>query len=184
MYSVPDKIYQEAGEKMIKSLPARGGEKETVSQTIEEIYERHADMVYSVSFSYMINAEDTKDIVSEIFLKLLQKRIKFNDAEHEKAWLLRTTINLCKDYLKSSRRKNANIDDYKHLESGNPFQIDETYKIVMELPDKYKSVIYLHYYEGYTSKEIGKILRKPQSTVLYHLREARKLLKGVLENEK
>jgi RNA polymerase sigma-70 factor (ECF subfamily) len=169
---------------MIKSLPARGGETETVSQSIEEIYERHADMVYSVSFSYMKNTEDTKDIVSEIFLKLLQKKINFNDVEHEKAWLLRATINLCKDTLKHWRRKNENIDEYENLEGENPFYTDETYKLVMELPERYKAVIYLHYYEGYTSAEIGKILKKPQATILSHLREARKLLKGVLENEK
>lgn len=169
---------------MIKSLSARDGKKEKSSQNIEEIYERHADMVYSVSFSYLKNAEDTKDIVSEIFLKLLQKRVNFHDAEHEKAWLLRTTINLCKDYLKHWRRKNENIDDYANLESENPFYIDETYKAVMELPERYKAVIYLHYYEGYTTKEISKILKKPQSTILSHLREARKQLKGVLEDEK
>lgn len=169
---------------MIKSLLARDGEKEDVSQSIEEIYERHADMVYSVSFSYLKNAEDTKDVVSDVFLKLLQKEIKFNDSEHQKAWLLRTAINLCKDYLKHSRRKNENIDDYGNLESGDSVEGDETYEIVMNLPERYKAVIYLHYYEGYTSKEISKILKKPQSTILSHLREARKLLKGVLENEK
>jgi RNA polymerase sigma-70 factor (ECF subfamily) len=169
---------------MLKSLMLQGGEKEKVAQNIAEIYERYADMVYSVSFSYLKNAEDTKDAVSEIFLKLLQKKIKFNDAEHEKAWLLRTTVNLCKDWLKHSRRKNISIDDCGNLENENPFQADETYKIVMELPERYKAAIYLHYYEGYTSEEIGRILKKPQSTVLYHLREARKLLKGVLENEK
>jgi RNA polymerase sigma-70 factor (ECF subfamily) len=169
---------------MTKSLPERGGGEVSASQSIEEIYMRHADMVYSVSFSYMKNTEDTKDIVSEIFLKLLQKKIRFNDAEHEKAWLLRTAVNLCKDSLKNWRRKNENIDDYENLSGANPFDADETYKIVMELPERYKAVIYLHYYEGYTSKEIGKMLKKPQSTILSHLREARKLLKEVLENEK
>lgn len=178
---------------MIKSLPAHGGEIKMssqisqisqISKSIEEIYERHADMVYSVSFSYMKNTEDTKDIVSEIFLKLIQKRIYFNDAEHEKAWLLRTTVNLCKDWLKNLRRRNKNIDDYESLESGDPFQTDETYKLVMNLPERYKAVVYLHYYEGYKTEEIGRILKKPQSTVLSQLREARKILKGVLENEK
>jgi len=173
---------------MIKSLPARGGEIENMasrkSRSIEEIYERHADMVYSVSFSYLKNTEDTKDIVSEIFLKLLEKNINFNDSEHEKAWLLRTTINLCKDYLKHWRRRNENIDDHENLEGGDPFKTDETYKLVLELPERYKAVVYLHYYEGYKTEEIGKILKKPQSTILSQLREARKLLKGVLENEK
>jgi RNA polymerase sigma-70 factor (ECF subfamily) len=171
---------------MVKSLAARGDEdeKSKVSQNIEELYERHYDMIFRVSFSYLKNTEDTKDIVSEIFLKLLQNKINFKDAEHEKAYLLRMTINLCKNYLKHWRRKNENIDDYANLEGENPFQEDETLKIILELPEKYKYVIHLYYYEGYTSEEIAKLLKKPHSTIRYHLQEARKLLKGVLENEK
>ena len=155
------------------------------SFNISEIYERRADMVYSVSFSYLKNAEDTKDIVSEIFLKLLQKKIAFNDPEHEKAWLLRTAINLCKDHLKKhSRRKNVSLDDYTNLAGKDDPEAGETYNLVMALPERYKAVIYLHYYEGYKTEEIGRILKKPQSTVLSQLREARKLLKGVIENER
>jgi len=174
---------------MIKSLSARDEEKEVQdmerpSQNIEELYERHKKMVYRVSFSYLKNTEDTKDAVSEIFLKLIQTKINFQNTEHEKAWLLRTTINFCKDFLKNWRRKNVNIDDYANIESENSFQDDEVLKAIMELPDKYKYVVHLHYYEGYSSEEISKILKKPRSTILYHLQEARKILKGVLENEK
>ena len=173
---------------MIKSLPARGEEAEVQnmampSQNIEELYKRHYKMVYRVCYSYLKNADDTKDAVSEIFLKLIQAKITFKTAEHEKAWLLRTTINYCKDFLKSWRRKNVNIDDYTYIEGANPFKNNEILRTVMELPDKYKYVIHLHYYEGYTTEEISKILKKPRSTILYHLQEARKILKGVLENE-
>jgi RNA polymerase sigma-70 factor (ECF subfamily) len=171
---------------MVKSITARGDEdkKEKVSRNIEDMYERYYDMLYRVSFSYLKNTEDTKDLVSEIFLKLLQKKIHFQSAEHEKAWLLRTMINLCKDFLKNWRRKNENIDDYINLEGANPFQVNETVKTIMELPERYRDVIYLYYYEGYASEEIAKILSKPHPTVRYHLQEARKYLKGVLENEK
>ncbi|MCL2518230.1 MAG: sigma-70 family RNA polymerase sigma factor [Oscillospiraceae bacterium] len=168
---------------MTNTLPARGGE-EIISKNIEDIYNRNYDMIYRVGFSYLKNAEDTKDVVSEIFLKLLQKNINFESAEYEKAWLLRTTINLCKDFLKNWRRKNVNIDDYTNLEGDDPFQQDETLKVILNLPDKYKNVIYLYYYEGYNSEEIAKMLKKPHSTIRYHLQEARKLLKGVLEDEK
>jgi len=174
---------------MIKSLSARDEEigvqvMEKPAQNIEELYNRHNKMVYRVSFSYLKNTEDTKDAVSEIFLKLMQKKFTFQTAEHEKAWLLRTSINYCKNYLKNWQRKNVNIDDYANIESENPFKDDEVLKAVMELPDKYKYVLHLHYYEGYTSEEISKILKKPHSTIRYHLQEARKILKGVLENEK
>jgi len=171
---------------MIKSLPARSEEnteKENLSQNIEEIYNRHVNMIYQVSYSYMKNTADTEDIVEDVFVNLLKAKIVFKSAEHEKAWLLRTAINLCKNALKNSRRKNANIDDYENLPSKNLFKESETFRIVMDLPDKYKEVIYLHYYEGYTSAEMAKILKKNQSTIRNHLQEARKILKEVLENE-
>ncbi|MCL2774974.1 MAG: RNA polymerase sigma factor [Oscillospiraceae bacterium] len=174
-------MIEEAIKHTVKSFPARDEEK--VSQSIEEIYERHVSMIYRVSFSYMKNKADTDDIVSEVFLKLLKTDANFQNAEHEKAWLLRTAINLCKDSLKHWRRKNENIDDYANLHSETPFQTNETLQAVMKLPERYKDVIYLYYYEGYTSEEAAKILKKPHSTIRNHLHEARKLLKGVLENE-
>ena len=174
---------------MINSLSARGEEAtaeymDIPAKSIEELYNRYKKMVYRVSFSYLKNTEDAKDAVSDIFLKLMQKSVVFKTAEHEKAWLLRTTVNLCKDILKNWRRKNVSIDDYTNIEGENPFKDDETLNAVMSLPDKYKYAVYLHYYEGYTTEEISKILKKPHSTVRYHLQEARKILKGILENEK
>ena len=180
-------ISKRGGIRMIKSLSARDKEgvhsMEKPSQNIEELYKQHSKMVYRVSFSYLKNAEDTKDAVSEIFLKLIQTKMTFQTAEHEKAWLLRTTINFCKNFLKNWRRKNVNIDDYANIKGENSFNDNEILKAIMELPDKYKYVIHLHYYEGYTSEEISKILKKPYPTIRYHLQEARKILKGVLENE-
>lgn len=172
----------------MESLSARGEERKVLdmerpSQNIEETYNRYYDMVYRVSFSYLKNTEETKDAVSEIFLKLLRAKMNFKNADHEKAWLLRTTINQCKDFFKNWRRRNVNIDDYVNLAGENPFEDDETLKAVMELPEKYKYVIHLYYYEGYTSEEIAGMLKKTHSTVRYHLQEARKLLKGVLEHE-
>ena len=168
---------------MTKTFSISKDEEVSFSQNIGEIYERTVSMIYRVVFSYMKNAPDTDDIVSEVFLRLLKTKICFQNTEHEKAWLLRTAINLCKDNLKHWRRKNENIDDYENLESKNPFEIDETLKIVMNLPERYKDAIYLYYYEGYSTEETARILKKPQSTVRNHLHEARKLLKEVLENE-
>ncbi len=165
---------------MIKPLPARS---KGASLNVEEIYRRHFDMVYRIGFSYMKNPSDTEDAAADVFAKLMKKSVAFQNAEHEKAWLIRTTINTCKDYLKHWWRSCADIDDYKNLQSDDPFHIDETLKAVMELPTRYKDVIYLYYYEGYTSEEVAVILRKPHSTIRSHLSEARNRLKGVLENE-
>jgi RNA polymerase sigma-70 factor (ECF subfamily) len=163
-----------------ESLPARGEDK---ILSIDEIYQKYANMLYWVSFSYMKNAADAEDIVADVFVKLIKKAVKFKNAEHEKAWLIRTTINLCKDNLKHWRRECADIEDFENLNSENNFAENETFTAVIELPARYKDVVYLHYYEGYSVQEIAKILKKPQSTVKVHLHKARKLLKGVLENE-
>ena len=166
---------------MINPLPARG--KEASSKSVEEIYRRHFDMVYRVSFSYLKNQSDTEDATADVFAKLMQKSIAFQNAEHEKAWLIRTTINVCKNYLNHWWHNRADIDDYENLQSDDSFHNDETLRIVMDLPARYKDVIYLYYYEGYTSQEVAEILKKPHSTIRNHLREARNKLRGVLENE-
>lgn len=160
---------------MITELPA---------SCFEEVYERHVDMLYRVCFSYMKNREDTEDVVADVFLKLLSKGKHFESAEHEKAWLLRTAVNQCKDRLKHWWNKRENIDDYQWLEHDDSPVGSETLKAILDLPERYKAAIYLYYYEGYSSLEIGEMLRKPQSTVLNHLSEGRKHLKGVLEDEK
>jgi len=170
------------GCEMIKPLPARG--RGASPLIIEEIYRRHFDMVYRISFSYLKNSSDAEDSTSDVFAKLMQKNVTFQNAEHEKAWLIRTAINICKNYLNHWWRSRADINGYENLPSDDSFRIDETLQIVMELPVRYKDVIYLYYYEGYTSEEIAEILQKPHSTIRNHLREARIKLRGVLENEK
>ena len=166
---------------MIKFLQARG--KNNRASAFEEAYERRFDMVYRVCFSYMKNKADTEDMVSQVFEKLLKNGLAFRDTEHEKAWLLRTAINQCYDYLKSWRRRIENIDDYENLQAENAFPDNYILTVVLELPERYKDVIYLYYYEGYSTAEVAIILDRPQSTVRSHMREARILLKGVLEDE-
>ena len=152
-------------------------------ESFEMTYERHIDMLYRVCFAYMKNAPETEDVVADAFVKLLESGKSFQSAEHEKAWLLRTSINLCKDRLKHWWRKRESIDDYESLSSEDRLPDDDVLRAVMGLHERYKAAIYLYYYEGYSSAEIAEMLKKPQSTILNHLSEARKLLRGVLENE-
>ena len=159
---------------MVKSLLRTDSE-------IAEIYKRNVNAVYWVCFNYMKNRPDTDDAVSDTFVKMLTSSPAFESEEHEKAWLIRTASNVCKNYLKHWKRRLENIEDYaESLEAENGFEIDETLDTVLRLPDKYKTAIYLHYYEGYTSAQISKILQKPPSTIRYYLHEARKLLKKEL----
>ena len=144
---------------------------------IAEIYERHRLTVYRVCFTYMKNPMDTEDAVKETFYRLISNNPRLESVEHEKAWLIRTATNICKDELKHWWRKHENIDDHLELQTEETIKVDDVFRTVMELPDKYKTVIYLYYYEGYDSAEIAGILKKPKSTIRNHLHEARNLLK-------
>jgi len=146
---------------------------------IAEIYDRHKDMVYRICYAYMKNSADTEDIIQEAFVRMIKAGVDFENAEHEKAWLIRTATNLCKNNLRHWWRKRENIEDHTNLQA-REFEINDTFKVVMTLPDKYKSVVYLYYYEGYDSVEISKILGKPQSTIRYFLSNARKILREKL----
>ena len=144
---------------------------------IVEIYERHIKTIYRVCFTYMKNPVDTEDAVQETFYKLIKYSAAFESGEHEKAWLIRTASNICKNTLRHWWQKREDYDNYDNLQVGEGFQIDYTFEVVMGLPDKYKTVVYLYYYEGYNSVDISNILKKPQSTIRNYLHEARGILK-------
>ena len=146
---------------------------------ITEIYERHVQTVWRVCYAYMKNTAETEDAVQDTFLRLMDANPSFESAEHEKAWLIRTASNVCKNHLKRKWRKRENLDSAENT-VGEMMQTNEVLDAVLALPDKYKTVVYLYYYEGYAGKEIGTILKKPASTVRNLLRDARKQLKEKL----
>ena len=150
---------------------------------IAEIYTRHSKTVYRVCFAYMKNPADTEDAVQDTFVRLIKAGPKFESEEHEKAWIIRTATNVCKNVLRHWWRRRENIEDFHNLESQEKIDTDDTFRVVMELPDKYKTVVYLYYYEGYTGTEIAEILQKPQSTVRNHLHEARAILRERLGDD-
>lgn len=141
-----------------------------------EIYNRHVDTVYRVCFSFMKNAADTEDMVQETFLKLISCKKKFTSKEHEKAWLIVTASNTCKDELRRFRRRLQYISDCLKAESGEQTGEEGISELIWSLPPKYKEVVYLHYYEGYQTSEIAGMLHCPASTVRNRLSRARKLL--------
>lgn len=163
----------------------KGGNKEmeiTSSGTNDAVIKaltKYADMVRKISFMYLRRQADVEDIFQEVFLKLLLHTDPFENEEHEKAWLCRVTINQCKDLHKSFYRKNVCcIDDVNPVfEDKNE---NELMGEVLSLPPKYKDVIYLFYYEGYTATEISKILEKKENTIYSRLHRARVILKNKL----
>lgn len=149
---------------------------------IAALYERHVNTVYRVCFAYMKNHADTEDMVQAAFVKLINRKISFESEEHEKAWLIRTASNICIDSLRSPWRRRESLEDHTWRTGEEMPDTDEVFQAVMDLPHKYKSVVYMHYYEGYTSVEIARMLKKPPSTIRNYLHEARKLLKTRLED--
>ena len=150
---------------------------------ITALYERHVDRVYRLCFTYMKNRADTEDAVQTTFLKLLRQPRTFESPEHEKAWLLVTAANTCRDALRRSERRNEPLEDWESHLIAPETPHREVLDAVLALPEQYGVLVYLTYYEGYTSGELAEMLQKPASTIRNQLREARKRLKITLGEE-
>lgn len=144
---------------------------------IAEIYNRQVDTVYRICFSFMKNTHDTEDLVQETFLRLLSSGVIFQSLEHEKAWLIVTASNLCKDTLKKWWRKTEDITDPSLGLQQPPFEINGVLEAILELPKDQKTVVYMYYYEGYSTADIARYLGCPHATVRSRLSRARKTLK-------
>lgn len=142
---------------------------------ITEIYNRHVDTVYRVCFSFLKNRAETEDMVQETFLRLIRCGKRFENERHEKAWLIVTASNLCKDTLKNWWRKHEDIEDFLHLESGTPME-NPVLDAILQLPEDYKDAVYLYYYEGYTTAEIATHCRCAEGTIRSRLSRAKKQL--------
>lgn len=144
-----------------------------------EVYERNMDMVYRLCFVLLKNTADADDAVQSVFLKLFKHKKTFYEREHEKAWLIVTTKNTCKDVLKSWwRSRRVDIDA---LPEKTHWDHDEQQRDILEkllrLPEKYRTVLYLYYVEDYSVKEIAKLLDRKESTLQTQLSKGRSRLK-------
>ena len=146
--------------------------------------DRYADLVRRVCMIHLKNHADTEDIFQTVFLKYVTGTTEFESEEHEKAWFIRVTINACKDLLRSFfRSRTVSLDDLLEQPDQVPEDHREVLEAVLALPDKYRDVVYLHYYEGYTAPEIGTILLKNPNTVYTLLTRARDELRKMLGGE-
>lgn len=142
---------------------------------LEAVYERRFDMVYRVCFLYLRNKSDTEDAVSSVFVKLLEQERAFDSEEHEKAWLIVAARNVCKNELRRKRRGHLPIESAEGIAAETV--VDETLPVLLSLPETYKTALYLYYYEGYTSAQTARVMRKNESTVRTYLAKGRALLK-------
>lgn len=146
-------------------------------EIIEKTVEKYSPSMLRAAFSVLRNTHDAEDAVQEAFVKLVRLKPSFNDESHEKAWLLRVTINNAKNIRRSFSRQGTSLDE------NLPFTYTENTDVlneVLSLPEKYRVVIHLYYYEGYSIKEIAEILNKPASTVGTLLSRGRNMLKTFL----
>ncbi len=136
------------------------------NEEIAAIYRRNIQTVFRVCALYFHgNSHDAEDAVQTTFLRLMKDTTRFASAEHEKAWLIVTAGNVCKNILKSGWRRHVDMDDAALQRATAPIVTDELFQSVMALPDQYKTAVYMHYYEGYSVREIANCLGKTEPTV-------------------
>jgi len=146
-----------------------------------EIVKRQENRLFRAAIAIMGSKADAEDVVQDVFVKLFEKQPYFESQEHETAWLLRVAINLCRSRLRSHWWKTT-----VPLLETYPARTDEQHGImesVLSLPLKYREVIHLYYYEGYSTKEIADLTAQQESAVRQQLTRARQKLKEFLEDE-
>jgi RNA polymerase sigma-70 factor (ECF subfamily) len=150
-------------------------------EDFEVFVTKHENRLYRTALAITRNISDAEDVVQEVFLRVYEKAPEFESEEHAKAWLIRVAINLCNSRLRSPWRKRTEplLDSYPATE---PEQ-HELLEQILALPPKYRTVIHLFYYEGYSIKDISGLTGQKESTVRSHLTRARQKLKSVLEED-
>lgn len=147
-------------------------------QEVNGAIDRYANMVRRLCMIHLKNEADTEDIFQTVFLKYTLRSKPFESEEHEKAWILRVTINACKDLLKSFfRSRTEPMEKIMEWAAELPEDYQGVLEAVLSLPQNYREVVYLHYYEDYTAPQIGRILGKNVNTVYTLLSRAKQMLR-------
>ena len=151
----------------------------------ETAYTNYADAMYRIALSHMSRREDAEDVVHDVFIKYMQASPSFADDDHERAWLIRVTVNRCRDLLRRRTiRRYVGFDEIEEIPAE-----EETYEgqgvvsMISTLPEKYRSVMVLHYLEGYSVEECANILGLSASGIKMRLSRGREMLKIQIEKE-
>ncbi len=152
-----------------------------VNNDLDSLFVTYGDMIYRLALVRTRSVSDAEDVVQEVFLRCLKNNPIFDGAEHQKAWLIKVTINCTKSLLTSAFRRHSVPEDAAGELSVDAEETDSTvYDAVMQLPDKYRTAIHLYYYESYSVKEIASLMHTTESTVKSWLHRARGMLKDAL----
>ena len=154
--------------------------KKYTDREIKEMYDRNSDLLYKVTYTYFKgDISKVEDAIQDLFLKVIDKNIRFDSLEHEKAWFIVAVRNICKNMLNRKLNEEVELD----IDVSKEENEDNTIELVMQLPNEYKLPIYLFYYENYSCVEIAKMMNLPENTVYSYLSRGRKKLKIMIEEE-
>ena len=150
----------------------------------ERLVHAYSDLILRLSYTYLKSTDDAQDICQTVFLKLLQKPQAFSSPEHEKAWIIRTAVNLCKDHPKKRLAARYRSPGRGGGRTRPPRRRRAAFSPPSTcFPPKYRTVIYLYYYEGYAAREIAQLLGEKPATVSTQLNRGRQQLRTLLESE-
>lgn len=158
---------------------------EVTKDYISDLLDKYSDMVLRIAYTYLKNRADAEDIVQDVFLRIIDKKPSFNDESHEKSWLIRATINMCKNKVNMFWNKNkCSIDDVQEFAVSDKYNTDTSvFQAVMALGEKYRVVVYMYYYDGYSTPEIADVIGKNETTIRSLLHRARNKLKDMLKED-
>ena len=157
-----------------------------IKTDVETAYNLYSDTLYRIALTHLQNDEDAQDAVQDVFIRYINSSPALHDKAHEKAWFIRTTVNRCHDILRHKKiRNHIDLDDISEtLPDNSEKELQkEVISLVSQLEDKYKSVIILHYLEGFSVKEISSIMRISESNVKMRLTRGRDTLKKIIIKE-
>ena len=153
----------------------------SINEIISQDLDKYGDMLLRFAYSYMKNIYDAEDVVQEVFIQLLKNIDKIESEDHKRHWLIYVTRNVCKNKLKSSWfKRHVEFTDIPYYDE---YKDSNVINKVLELPVKYREIIYLYYYQNYTTVEIASMMEKKETTIRSLLCRGRKILKKELKEE-
>ena len=156
-----------------------------MDRRIDEAYSNYADMLYRLALTYMQNPDDAQDAVQDVFLKYMTAAPFLRDDEHQRAWLIRVTVNRCCDLLRRRKlRSYVSLDEIQETAAEDPsLEASDVMQTLSKIPEKNRGAIVLHYLEGFSVEEVSRILGISQSAVKMRLARGREALKDLLSSE-
>ena len=149
-------------------------------QQFVPLAQRYIDTIFRIAYSYLRSQADADDVTQDVLIQLYKTETAFESDDHLKHWLIRVTVNRCKNIFRSPWRKVEDIADYENSLTFDTPEHRELFDAVMALDKRYRLLVLLYYYEGYSQKEIAGLLSLPEETVRTRLFRARGKLKATL----